>query len=221
MFASSLSAHATTGHSRADQNATTRVIPVTQVSNRTTSTIQKSVYMVSYGDTLPPIGYVQYCRRERNACHAHGPFIDRIRLTAARKAELVAVNNYVNEKIKPETDLQQYGVNEYWTIPKTAGDCEDYVLLKREMLMNAGWPESTLLITVVRDENNQGHAILTVRTDRGDFILDNKRPQIVSWNDTPYSYVSRQSEMNPLVWISLVPPGQRRQTPISASQSNR
>ena len=40
--------------------------------------------------------------------------------------------------------------------------------------MLRGWPESKLLITVVRDENNEGHAVLTVRTDEGDFILDNR-----------------------------------------------
>jgi len=27
------------------------------------------------------------------------------------------------------------------------GDCEDYVLLKRKMLIDAGWPREALLIT--------------------------------------------------------------------------
>ena len=92
------------------------------------------------------------------------------------------------------------------------GDCEDYVLLKRRILMERGWPESTLLITVVRDQNNEGHAVLTVRTDKGDFVLDNKRRDIVRFADTPYTYIKRQSERNPLVWISLLPPDSAPQT---------
>ena len=67
------------------------------------------------------------------------------------------------------------------------------MLLKRHLLTERGWPESTLLITVVRDENNEGHAVLTVRTDRGDLVLDNKRREILTWNATatPSSSSSR------------------------------
>ncbi len=45
------------------------------------------------------------------------------------------------------------------------GDCEDYALLKRKMLMQAGWPREALLMTVVRDKKGEGHAVLTVKTD--------------------------------------------------------
>jgi predicted transglutaminase-like cysteine proteinase len=85
------------------------------------------------------------------------------------------------------------------------------------MLIERGYPESTLLITVVRDENSEGHAILTVRTDAGDYILDNKRREVMAWADTPYTFVKRQSERNPLVWISLLPPDTAPQTTVSAS----
>ena len=94
------------------------------------------------------------------------------------------------------------------------------MLLKRRMLVQRGFPESTLLITVVRDENNEGHAVLTVRTDGGDFVLDNKRRDVVRWAETPYTFVKRQSEKNPLVWISLLPPDTAPQTAISASNSH-
>ena len=88
------------------------------------------------------------------------------------------------------------------------------------LLIQRGWPQSTLLITVVRDENNEGHAVLTVRTDAGDFVLDNKRRDIVRWADTPYTFIKRQSERNPLVWISLLPPETAPQTTVSASNSH-
>ena len=80
------------------------------------------------------------------------------------------------------------------------------MLLKRRMLIERGWPESTLLITVVRDENNEGHAVLTARTDIGDLVLDNKRKEVLRWTDTPYTFVKQQSDRNPLVWSSLMPP---------------
>jgi predicted transglutaminase-like cysteine proteinase len=127
----------------------------------------------------------------------------------------------VNTAVAPITDAELYGKAEVWAYPTAKkGDCEDYVLAKRRMLIEHGYPESTLLITVVRDENNEGHAVLTVRTDKGDFVLDNKRRDVVRWADTPYTFVKRQSEKNPLVWISLLPPDTMPQTAVSASNSH-
>ncbi|WP_245290760.1 transglutaminase-like cysteine peptidase [Methyloligella halotolerans] len=176
--------------------------------------------MQTYSETLPPIGYVNFCRVHRADCAPVRRFAGRITLTEARAAELVSVNTMVNEAVTPKTDLELYGETERWTYPAGSGDCEDYVLLKRKILLDHGWPTSALLITVVRDENNEGHAILTVRTDQGDLVLDNKQQAIMPWRDTPYTFVKRQSERNPLIWISLVPPEQEAQTPVSASQSN-
>jgi len=182
---------------------------------------QKIVFMQSFGNTLPPIGYVTFCRDHEAECRPETSYIDRLQLTSARRHELEQVNSYVNQNVAPVTDLELYGKVEWWTYPTAwKGDCEDYVLLKRRMLMERGWPESMLLITVVRDENNEGHAVLTARTDAGDLVLDNKRKDIVRWTDTPYTYVKQQSERNPLVWISLLPPDQAPQTTVSASHSN-
>ena len=73
------------------------------------------------------------------------------------------------------TDMEHWGVSERWNYPDDGyGDCEDYVLLKRRMLMQAGWPRQALLVTVVRDKQGDGHAVLTVKTDKGEFILDNQ-----------------------------------------------
>ena len=88
------------------------------------------------------------------------------------------------------------------------GDCEDYALLKRHLLIKRGWPVSSLLITVVRDENGDGHAILTARVAQGDFILDNKAGDVRPWSRTGYRFVMRQSYLNPRVWMSLDPKDQ-------------
>ena len=77
------------------------------------------------------------------------------------------------------------------------------MLLKRRMLMQAGWPRQALLITVVRDRQGDGHAVLTVKTDEGEFILDNQNPEIVLWSETGYHFVKRQSQTDPNNWIAL------------------
>jgi predicted transglutaminase-like cysteine proteinase len=207
MFISSLPADATNNHA---------------ISLKPHLEPQKVAFMQSFGDTLPPIGYVNFCQVHEADCRPSGTFADRIQLTAAKFRELDKVNRGVNQEIAPVTDMALYGKVEYWTYPdkRKEGDCEDYVLLKRRILIQQGWPESTLLITVVRDENNEGHAVLTVRTDRGDLILDNKQPNIRAWADTPYTYVKQQSARNPLVWISLLPPNLAPQPQVSASNSH-
>jgi predicted transglutaminase-like cysteine proteinase len=202
MFISSLPADATNNHA---------------ISLKPQLEPHKVAYMQSFGDTLPPIGYVTFCREHQADCRPSGRFADRIQLTAAKFRELDKVNRSVNEAIAPVTDMELYGKVEVWTYPVNKGDCEDYVLLKRRDLIQRGWPESALLITVVRDENNEGHAVLTVRTDRGDLVLDNKQRDIRAWADTPYTYVKQQSARNPLVWISLLPPTLTPQPAVSAS----
>jgi predicted transglutaminase-like cysteine proteinase len=88
------------------------------------------------------------------------------------------------------------------------------VLQKRKMLMQLGWPREALLITVVRDKNNDGHAMLTVKSDKGEYILDNQTDDIVPWSDTGYRFVKRQSQSDPNVWVAL---GEPRPGPLTAT----
>ena len=128
-------------------------------------------------------------------------------LTAKVWKDLVRVNKWVNDSITPMTDMDHWGVVEKWSYPDDGkGDCEDYVLLKRRMLMQAGWPREALLITVVRDKKGDGHAVLTVKTDKGDFVLDNQEEQVLLWSDTGYRFVKRQSQTNPNIWVALGDP---------------
>jgi predicted transglutaminase-like cysteine proteinase len=189
------------------------------ISPQPSGSVEKVTFEQFYGDTLPPMGYVTFCQIHKLDCRPKGPFADRIQLTRSRLSELKQVNDQVNTTVVPMTDLEHYGKIDWWTYPVDGkGDCEDYVLEKRRRLMALGWPESTLLITVVRDEDNEGHAILTVRTNEGDVILDNKRRDITRWADTPYVFVKEQSQRNPLLWVSLVPPDSAPQ-PVTASNS--
>jgi predicted transglutaminase-like cysteine proteinase len=138
-------------------------------------------------------------------------------LTAKRWNDLVRVNKLVNKTIKPLSDLKHWDVVERWSYPDDGyGDCEDYVLLKRRMLMQAGWPRQALLITVVRDKRGDGHAVLTVKTDKGEFILDNQNGEVLVGADSGYRFVKRQSQSDPNIWVALGDP-----RPASATATSR
>lgn len=159
-----------------------------------------------HGYTNAPIGYVQFCERFPRDCTRLDRGNLRIRLSPMAQRVLSFVNDSVNDEIEPVSDQDLYGVVERWTYPENGqGDCEDYVLVKKRRLIERGWPASALLITVVRDEFGEGHAILTVRTDRGDLILDNKRSEILPWHETGYFFIKRQSAQDPRQWVSLIP----------------
>jgi predicted transglutaminase-like cysteine proteinase len=163
---------------------------------------------VAMGETSrPPIGWIEFCADQPQECNTRASNPRDVVLTAKAWKDLVRVNKWVNETIKPKTDLDQWGVVEKWSYPDTGfGDCEDYVLLKRRMLIQAGWPREALLITVVREPNGDGHAVLTVKTDKGEFILDNQNEDVLLWSATNYRFVKRQSQHNPNVWVALGDP---------------
>ena len=171
---------------------------------------------VSTGDiTRPPVGWTEFCEERPLECKA-GPSTPRdVVLSNKAWADLTRINRWVNQNVTPMTDLEHWGVVEKWSYPDDGyGDCEDYVLLKRRMLMEAGWPREALLITVVREKNGNGHAVLTVKTDKGEFILDNQEERILLWSETSYRYVKRQSQSDPNRWVAL---GDPRPTIATAS----
>jgi predicted transglutaminase-like cysteine proteinase len=165
----------------------------------------------------PPIGWVEFCSVKPREC-AGGPTEARdVVLSSKAWKDLVRVNKWVNDTIKPITDLEHWGVVERWSYPDDGyGDCEDYVLLKRRMLLAAGWPREALLITVVRDKKDEGHAVLTVKTDKGDFILDNQNEDVLLWSETGYRFVKRQSQADANIWVSLGDPRPATSTAAAA-----
>lgn len=169
------------------------------------SNAYQSAFMRIFGLSQAPYGFVRFCESNAGECNQDGREEARLDATPERLAELDAINRSVNRAIKPLTDQEIYGVTEYWTLPTSAGDCEDYALLKRNMLIRRGWPASALLMTVVRDERGEGHAVLTARTAQGDYVLDNKTDAVKIWYKTPYEFVMRQSYLNPRVWVALEP----------------
>ena len=157
--------------------------------------------------TRAPIGWTDFCNENPHDCDGKPLEARDAVLTQKSWKELVRINKHVNDHVRPMTDIDHWGVVERWSYPDDGyGDCEDYVLLKRRMLMQAGFPRQALLITVVRDTKGEGHAVLTVKTDRGEFILDNQEERIMAWTETNYRFVKRQSQIDPNVWVALGDP---------------
>jgi predicted transglutaminase-like cysteine proteinase len=152
----------------------------------------------------PPIGWTDFCVQLPRECDGRPLEARDVVLSQKAWKDLERINKWVNDTIKPMTDMDHWGVIERWSYPDDGyGDCEDYVLLKRRMLMQAGWPRQALLITVVRDTKGEGHAVLTVKTDKGEYILDNQEEQILLWSETSYRFVKRQSQTDQNAWVSL------------------
>lgn len=160
-------------------------------------------HMKVIGGTSQPIGHYEYCRKYSSDCRIRSRNTRPVKLTRKRWDELDKVNLFANSNVRPVTDMDYYRVEEYWTYPDKYGDCEDYVLLKRHMLMQKGWPASSLLVTVVLQPNGDGHAVLTVRTNHADYVLDNLTNKIKPWNKTEYHFLKRQSKKHSGRWAKI------------------
>lgn len=157
------------------------------------------------GLTSIPVGASDFCKANRGECIANPNAVEAAALTDKRWNELVDVNNLINAAVTPVTDKNLYRVSERWAYPDAGyGDCEDFALAKRKALIDMGWNPSTLLMTVVRQPNGEGHAVLLVRTDRGDLVLDNQDGRVLLWNETPYTYLKRQSQADAAQWVDLI-----------------
>ena len=159
---------------------------------------------ISLGVAKAPWGWVDFCERHKGECDRQFTNSEPIRLSPNTWSMIEQVNGEVNSSIHEADDLEIYGVEERWEYPDSGlGDCEDFALLKRKKLASLGLPIQALLMTVVTDENGMGHAILTVQTNRGDFVLDNRTNSILAWQNTNYAFVKRQSSENPNIWVRI------------------
>jgi predicted transglutaminase-like cysteine proteinase len=155
------------------------------------------------GEARAPYAWVDFCKKYAAECRVDRNEADRVELTPALWKKIVGINLKVNRDIDPVTDMDHWGVVDRWDMAEDGrGDCEEFVLVKRKRLADAGIPRRAMPVTVVIDEENAGHAVLMIRTDRGDFILDNKRNAVLPWGQTGYVYVKRESQER-VAWTSL------------------
>jgi len=155
------------------------------------------------GSAKPVIAWVKFCDQFPEECAVDTSEPEVVTLTPQTWNAVVTVNKSVNRRIRPVTDREHWGLADRWEFPDDGrGDCEDFQLLKRKLLVERGLPRRALRMTVVIDELGEGHAVLMVRTDRGDFILDNKVGSVLPWNETGYVFVKREGH-DSMAWISL------------------
>lgn len=153
--------------------------------------------------TSQPIGHYEFCKQFSSECKPVKGSGAAPKVTDHGWDVIREINRAVNFSVMPKTDLELFGKEEVWTYPDVAGDCEDYVLLKRHMLVERGFSAADTLITVVRKPDGEGHAVLTLRTSEGDFVLDNLVDDVKNWRDTPYSYLKRQASNNSGRWVTI------------------
>ncbi|WP_201833936.1 transglutaminase-like cysteine peptidase [Microvirga zambiensis] len=155
------------------------------------------------GVARPIMGWVRFCEQYPAECSVDPTEPAIISMGAKDWQTLNRVNQQVNADIKAKTDKDHWGVEDRWDFAEDGyGDCEDYQLVKRRKLVEAGFPRRALRMTVVIDEEGAGHAVMMVRTNRGDFILDNKRNAILPWHKTGYTYIKREGDGGS-AWASL------------------
>ena len=156
------------------------------------------------GIARPVQAWLKFCDRYPSECDVRTTDIAVVPASAKLLRTLNAVNRQVNAAIKPRTDMDHWGVVDRWDFPEDGfGDCEDYQLLKRRILVEQhGLSKRAMRMTVVIDDQGEGHAVLMVRTDEGELILDNKRSAVLPWNETGYIYVKREGQ-DGREWVSL------------------
>jgi predicted transglutaminase-like cysteine proteinase len=182
--------------------------PAVAASRATKIAVSPLATSIRAGETTStPWGWLDFCNRYPDECRGGSTSPINVTLTRATWQLIRDVNASVNDRVKPMSDMDHWNAADQWDLPTDGyGDCEDYVLLKRKLLIAAGLPRQALLVTVVKDEQGAGHAVLTVKSDHGEFILDNMRTKVRPWNELPYRFVKRQSQTDPNIWVQIGDP---------------
>jgi predicted transglutaminase-like cysteine proteinase len=150
-------------------------------------------------------GFHDFCRRHPAECRPAGSSVRQVAATAQRMNELQQINLTVNRSVEGMSDHEQWGKEDVWSLPATGrGDCEDYALMKRKLLIERGWPSSALLLTAALTPQGEWHLVLVAVTDKGDYVLDSLADGLRTASQTSYTYLSRQSPANPRAWVSLI-----------------
>lgn len=155
-----------------------------------------STSIVAQQSAMAPAGFLDLCRRAPGECVDEQPLAPRPQLTPALWGELNAANGAVNTHMRPRTDMEVYGEEEHWASasdPQDRGDCEDFALAKRRLLVQGGVPKSALSLAVVFSARTGRHAILVVQTGQGDFVLDSLSAWVRPWRESGYIFLEKQN----------------------------
>jgi predicted transglutaminase-like cysteine proteinase len=153
-------------------------------------------------ETSKPYGHFNYCKSRPRECAKQAKAKPES-LGGKRWSTMVAINVSVNKAIKPVSDVKKYGKTEVWAYGGSSGDCEDYALTKRRKLINAGFKPANLRLTMARLGNGEAHTVLVVRTEKGDYVLDNLRNDVRLWHAAGYRFLKMQDSVHAGSWLSI------------------
>lgn len=164
----------------------------------------------------PPPGFVDSCGRYSWLCGNDST--DTSVTDPAQVLDLAQrINRKVNRSVAEMSDPQNYGAADYWTLPDNGrGDCEDYVLLKYKLLLDAGIASRDLSIAVVLAQGGENHAVLVLRHRFGDLVLDSLEREILPWNETSYRYLAMQTTDDKAQWEIVT--GRSKRSNVLASR---
>ncbi len=151
---------------------------------------------------MAPFAHIMFCAKNPNECEVRNG-ASTIILTALADKQLHSVNNIVNRSIIPVNDASDSPADDIWQVNVSSGDCEDFALTKRDHLIAMGWSPKALRIAITKTAEGEGHAVLVVRTDRGDLVLDNRTNTIKPWRNAGLRWLKIQSGDNPREWFEL------------------
>lgn len=152
-------------------------------------------WLLQQAQTRAPIAFRVFCIQNPSQCAPAGEA--QVDLDGPTFDMLQLVNLRVNGSIRPSREP-----GDRWQINVAVGDCEDFALTKRAQLIAAGLPVGALRIAVGRTRQGEGHAVLVVRTDKGDFVLDNRFNSVRPLSLARMTWTA-MSTSNPLQWTTI------------------
>jgi len=155
----------------------------------------------------PPLSFSQFCIQYPDDCQRQGDRrIRDFRSSIQRWRELAQINSTVNFGIAP-SDPPASRRDLEWQIFPERGNCGDYAVTKRHLLLRSGWPSSALLLAeVVIRATGEHHLVLLVREGKAVLVLDNLSPVVTPLVDTldRYVLVRAESGTDPQHWTREV-----------------
>jgi predicted transglutaminase-like cysteine proteinase len=158
-------------------------------------------FVSSRGPALAPMGHVIFCTKAPHQCRSFGHSV--VQLDDTKKRQLASINRQVNRQIRETRDKGTHGWADTWTLAPESGDCEDFALTKRAELIARGWPSRALRMAVGKTNWGEGHAVLVVRTNEGDMVLDNLTGSVVPWQKSGLIWLKIQSHINAKQWFAI------------------
>lgn len=148
---------------------------------------------------LAPYPFIKLCHNRPDQCEAkHGK--TEVALDQRDLQRLATINATVNHSIRPRNDPPG---TDNWSLDVTSGDCEDYALAKRRELIESGLSARAIRLAVGTTREGEAHAVVIVRTDKGDIALDNSSDIPKPANRLSIAWTKIESSNNPKIWYSL------------------